>query len=160
MITCFTLVAASLPKSQLAARASQPLAARQVRAAIAKALVAPVVLVSAASQASPAVLDIKGDWVVDDGSAVARVAPCAYEPSRLCAIVIQEVLAPGEESALNQIVVRDIRPTKQGQFSGHYQIGPQKTLPATIKIRSATVLEMKVCMGIFCDTIKLVRRAS
>ena len=158
MITFFTLSASSLPKKQKATRPHLPYAERKVRSGLTKALVAPLVLVSAASQASPAVSDIKGDWVLDDGSAVARVAPCAYAPSRLCAIVIQEVLAPGEESALNQIVVRDIRPTKQGQFSGHYQIGPQKTLPATIKIRSATVLEMKVCMGIFCDTIKLVRK--
>lgn len=158
MITFFTLSASSLLKNQLPVPAPQLAAGRRVRAAITTALVVPLVLVSGASQASPAVSDIKGDWVLDDGSAVARVAPCAYAPSRLCAIVIQEILAPGEESALNQIVVRDIRPTKQGQFSGQYQIGPQKTLPATINIRSATVLEMKVCMGIFCDTIKLVRK--
>lgn len=159
MISFFALAATSLPKNQEPVRAPQLATGRQVRAAMTKALVAPLVLVSAASQASPAVIDIKGDWVLDDGSAVARVSPCAYEPSRLCAIVIQEVLAPGEESALNQIVVRDIRPTKPGQFSGQYQIGPQKTLPATIKIRSTTVLEMKVCMTIFCQTIKLVRKA-
>lgn len=158
MITFFTLSASSLPKKQKATRPHLPYAERKVRSGLTKALVAPLVLVSAASQASPAVSDIKGDWVLDDGNAVARVAPCAYAPSRLCAIVIQEVLAPGEESALNQVVVRDIRPTKLGQFSGQYQIGPQKTLPATIKIRSATVLEMKICMGIFCDTIKLVRK--
>lgn len=156
MFSLFTLAASALTQktSQTPLYNKSPLA----RARVTKALVVPLILIGTASQAAAGVSDIRGDWVLDDGSAVARVAPCAYEPSSLCAIVIQEVLAPGEESALNQIVVRDIRPTGPGQFSGLYHIGPQRTLPATIKARSATILEMKVCMTVFCETIKLVRK--
>ena len=157
MISFFNLAASALTQktSQTPLYSTSP----RVRARVAQALVVPLILIGTASQAAAGVSDIRGDWVLEDGSAVSRVAPCAYEPSRLCATVIQEVLAPGEESALNQIVVRDIRPTGPGQFSGLYRIGPQKTLPATIKVRSATILELKVCMTVFCDTIKLVRKA-
>ncbi len=157
MITFFISAASCL--TQKTSHAPLCGKSRRPNARVTKALLIPLMLISTASQAAAGGSDIRGDWVLDDGSAVARVAPCAHEPSRLCAIVVQEVLAPGEESALNQIVVRDIRSTGPGQFSGLYQIGPQKTLPATIKVRSATMIEMKVCMTIFCQTIKLVRKA-
>lgn len=171
MITFFSLAASARAKATAPVGGGEALKgktrlsatntkASSIRLAVTNALVVPLLLVSTASQAAPLVADIKGDWILEDGSAVTRVAPCAREQSRLCATVIQEVLAPGDESSLGQVVVHDIRQTKPGQFSGQYQVGPQKLLPATIKVRGSNALEMKVCMSIFCDTIKLVRKTS
>lgn len=171
MITFFSLAASARAKATAPVGGDEALKGKtrllatntkssSIRIAVTNALVVPLLLVGTASQAAPLVVDIKGDWILEDGSAVTRVAPCAREQTRLCATVIQEVLAPGDESSLGQVVVHDIRQTKPGQFSGHYQVGPQKLLPATIKVRGPNALEMKVCMSIFCDTIKLVRKTS
>lgn len=158
MITFFSLAATAAPTSQKGSRPPRQEAPRKVGSTVTKALAASLLLVGTASQAATAPIDVKGDWVLDDGSAVVRVAPCSYEASRLCAIIIQEVLAPGEESSLNQIIVRDIRPTPQGQYRGQYHVSATKTLPATIKARSPSLLEMKVCMGVFCDIVTLKRK--
>jgi len=170
MITFFSLAASAIAKDSTPFGGDDALKGKtrltststkssSIRLAITNALVVPLLLVSTASQAASVVADIKGDWILEDGSAVTRVAPCAREQNRLCATVIQEVLAPGDESSLGQVVVHDIRQTKPGQFSGQYQVGPQKLLPATIKVRGSNALEMKICMSIFCETIKLVRKA-
>jgi uncharacterized protein (DUF2147 family) len=171
MITFLSLVASALAKDSTPVCGDEAFKGKtrlsptsvkssSIRLAVTNALVVPLLLVGTASQAALGTADIKGDWILEDGSAVTRVAPCAREQTRLCATVIQEVLAPGDESSLGQVVVHDIRQTKPGQFSGQYQVGPQKLLPATIKVRGPNALEMKVCMSIFCDTIKLVRKTS
>ncbi len=101
--------------------------------------------------------DISGEWVDEDGIATARLAPCATNDKLLCGTVIHEVLEPGDESELGKVVIKDIRPTKPGQFSARYRIDDRNYWPVTLKALSPNRLELKICFGLVCESVRLRR---
>lgn len=98
---------------------------------------------------------IMGDWRAVDGSAVARVAPCRSGPG-LCATVIEERSAPGEEATLGQVMVRDLVPSRDG-WTGVY--GSQgQNLQTRIRLRGPDRIEVRVCANaLFCETARYDR---
>jgi uncharacterized protein (DUF2147 family) len=116
-------------------------------------------LAQAANKAakSAPTIDISGEWVDEDGIATARLGPCASNDKLLCGTVIHEVLEPGEESELGKVVIKDIRPTKPGQFSARYRIDDRNYWPVTLKALSPNRLELKICFGLVCESVRLRR---
>lgn len=137
-----------------------PGAARSVAIAVAigaAQMAAPALEAAPASPAASNAFSLAGDWHVDGGVAVARVAACAHDSRLRCATVISEVLEPGEESVKGKVVLRNIRLTKPGQYAGDYRLEENRFLPASLKVHNPGLLELKVCMGVFCDRLRLER---
>lgn len=148
------------PEVRLLPAKSAPLATRALMAALAIGLfqvAAPALEAAPASPAAAQSFSLPGDWRVDGGVAVARVAACAHDSRLMCATVISEVLEPGEESVKGKVVLRNIRLTKPGQYAGEYRLEENRFLPATLKVHNPGLLELKVCMGVFCDRLRLER---
>jgi uncharacterized protein (DUF2147 family) len=119
---------------------------------------AALVFAALASVSAPAqsVQNVNGIWRAEDGSASVRVAKCPAS-ANWCATVIEERLAPGDKSALNQMIVREMRPKGGNAWTGEYVAGDQ-TFKATAKLSGPDKLAFKVCAFAFlCDTIRLSR---
>lgn len=109
-----------------------------------------------AAKSAPTI-NISGEWVDEDGIATARLAPCAMNEEFLCGTVIHEVLEPDEESDMGKVIIKDIRPTKPGQFSARYQIDDRNYWPVTLKALAPNGLELKICFSLVCESVRLSR---
>jgi uncharacterized protein (DUF2147 family) len=100
---------------------------------------------------------ILGRWSPMDGSAIINVAPCATQAARLCAVVEQETLAPGEQSLRGQVVVRDLAPSGNGRWRGRY-VESGVDYGATVRLVSARLVEFRICVAPFlCETERYQR---
>ncbi len=109
--------------------------------------------VSASAQSAP---NLNGIWRAEDGSATVRVATCPSS-ANWCATVIEERLAPGEPSSLNQMIVREMRAKGTKGWTGEYVTGGQ-SMKASAKLSGPDKLAFKVCaLAFLCDTIRLSR---
>jgi uncharacterized protein (DUF2147 family) len=92
-----------------------------------------------------------------DGSAVINVAPCSAQAARLCGVVEQEKLAPGEQSLLGKVVVGDLTPAGPGRWRGRYFEG-SASFGATVQVVSSLLIEFRVCVApLLCQTEKYQR---
>ncbi|MFM9851409.1 MAG: hypothetical protein ACKVOJ_01195 [Sphingomonadaceae bacterium] len=108
---------------------------------------------TALAQSSP---KLDGIWRTEDQSATVRVGKCPAS-ANWCATVIDERLAQGEPSKLNQTIVRDMRPKGTQGWVGQYVVDGQ-SMKASAKLANPTTLAFKVCAFAFlCDTIRLNR---
>jgi uncharacterized protein (DUF2147 family) len=99
---------------------------------------------------------LQGSWRQDDGSTTVKIAPCAGSDA-LCATVIAERPEPGVSSSLNEIIVRDIRPSGQSQWTGQFVTNSQP-IKATIRLVKPSRFTVKICSMIFmCETINMDR---
>jgi hypothetical protein len=99
---------------------------------------------------------LQGSWRQDDGSTTVKIAPCAGSDA-LCATVIAERLGSGELSSLNEIIVRDIRPSGQSQWTGQFVTNSQP-IKAKIRLVTPSRFTVKVCSMIFmCENINMDR---
>lgn len=96
-----------------------------------------------------------GDWRAEDGSAVARVAPCR-QGAGLCATVIEERPAPEGEATLGQVMVRNLVPARNG-WTGVY--GSQgQNLAARARLLHPNRIELRVCINVLlCETARYER---
>lgn len=115
---------------------------------IAIALLASTIALSAVASEAPT---IRGTWTAQDGAATVRIAACPTAPERLCAVVIADKPEPGERSAVGEIGMSDIVADGANRWRGQYQNGAQR-LPATLRLRGADRIDMRVCVGLFCST--------
>jgi uncharacterized protein (DUF2147 family) len=100
---------------------------------------------------------LQGNWRQDDGSTTVSIAPCAGSDA-LCATVIAERLQPGEPSSLNTVIVRDIRPSGQSEWTGQFVIGTNQTTKVKVKLATPSRFTVRVCAMIFvCDNINMER---
>lgn len=98
---------------------------------------------------------LPGIWIADDGTSTVRIAPCPSS-TLLCGTVIDERLKSGETSYLNQIVVRDIKPSGK-QWSAKF-VGDGASFNAKVKQIGADRMAFKICAFAFlCDTQTFVR---
>jgi uncharacterized protein (DUF2147 family) len=98
-----------------------------------------------------------GDWRAEDGSAVARVAPCR-QGAGLCATVIEERPAPDEEATLGQVMVRNLVPSRNA-WTGVYGSQDQ-SLAARVRLLNPNRIELRVCVNILlCETARYERVA-
>jgi uncharacterized protein (DUF2147 family) len=92
-----------------------------------------------------------GKWQLSDNSVTVNIAKC-NDTADLCATIINEVLQPGETSALGSVVVKEIRSDAKGGWRGKFLDGKDE-INAVIKAKSKDVVEFKGCaLLIFCET--------
>lgn len=115
---------------------------------VAFAFLASTFAVSAIASEPPG---LRGTWSAADGSAKVRIAPCPGADDRLCAIVIADKPEPGARSAVGEIGMSGIVPSGANRWRGQYHNGDQR-LPATLRLRGADAIDMRVCVGLFCST--------
>jgi hypothetical protein len=96
-------------------------------------------------------ISLLGKWMLSDQSVTVNIAVCK-ESANLCATVINEVLQPGETSAVGSIVVKEIRIDPKGGWRGKFLDGKDE-INAVITAKSNDVVEFKGCaLLIFCET--------
>jgi uncharacterized protein (DUF2147 family) len=96
-------------------------------------------------------LQLEGKWRNKDGSATVKIDQCKSSTD-LCATVIEEKLAPGETSALGEVIVRDIRKDTNNLWKGKFADG-KSTLAATITVKDADNADFKICaLLLLCET--------
>lgn len=96
-------------------------------------------------------ISLLGKWRLSDQSVSVNIAPCK-DTADLCATIIDEVLQPGETSALGSVVVKEIRSDGKGGWRGKFVDGKDE-INAVVMAKSKDVVEFKVCaLLIFCET--------
>jgi len=122
---------------------------------IAIALVASTVAMSAVASEAP---NLRGNWTAADGAATVRIDACKSASDRLCAVVIADKPDADAPSAVGEIGMSDIVADGPNRWRGQYHNGAQR-LPATLRMRGADRIDMRVCVGLFCST-EQYRRAN
>ncbi len=125
-----------------------------------RGLLSVVVLLAIAAGAPGAAAQdagIGGRWSPMDGSTIINIAPCAAQASRLCAVVEQETLAPGEPSLRGQVVVGDLAPSGRGRWRGRYVEGGVD-YGATVRLISPSLVEFRICVAPFLCATDRYRR--
>ncbi len=110
---------------------------------------------SYAQTASPS---LNGVWIAEDGSTTVRIAPCAGS-TNMCATIIKErlPLPKGATSGINQVIVKDMKPSGKNSWKGKFVDG-QGTLNATAKLLKPTSLAFRACLAVvLCETINYKR---
>jgi uncharacterized protein (DUF2147 family) len=92
-----------------------------------------------------------GVWVEVNGPGMARIAPCADAPDRLCAMGLAR--RTGAETGL---VMTGISADGANRWRGTYHDGNRK-LPATLRLPQANRVDMKVCLFVICQTAHYAR---
>jgi uncharacterized protein (DUF2147 family) len=118
---------------------------------------APSPTVSSPPATQPPASPLQGNWRQDDGSTTVSIAPCIGS-NALCATVIAERLQPGEASSLNTIIVRNIRPSGQSEWTGQFFSDTNQTMQAKLKLVTPNRFTVKVCaMAFVCEKINMER---
>lgn len=97
-----------------------------------------------------------GSWTEINGPGAARIEPCQRQKGKLCAIGLTKSrdCKPGRVD--NGIVLSEIAPIGAGRWRGLYHDG-KRTLPATLRLVTPRVVEMKVCIFVLCQTARYAR---
>ncbi|WP_066652706.1 MULTISPECIES: hypothetical protein [Sphingomonas] len=97
-----------------------------------------------------------GVWSEIDGTGAARIAPCAGNPDRLCAIGLAR-RSDGRAGRVDTgVVLSDITTSGNNRWRGTYHDG-KRQLPATLQLATPRIVEMKVCLFLFCKTARYAR---
>ena len=120
--------------------------------------------VAAAPAAAPAP-DPKGDWLVNDGTAVIHIAPCPETPTipALCGTIAWTKYPPGvdennpdpkkrDRSIMGMAILIAMKPDKDGRYEGEiYNAENGKTYQGRIYLKGADVLRIEGCVfGFLC----------
>lgn len=101
-------------------------------------------------------LPLLGNWTEINGPGAARIEPCKQTPGRLCAIGLAR---PGKDKTATVdtgIVMSNISADGVGRWRGIYHDG-KRQLPATLRLVTPRVIELKVCLLFLCQTAKYGR---
>lgn len=123
---------------------------------------------AASAQPSPA-----GDWLTAGASAIVNIAPCAAGDGTLCGRIVwlwdpaAATDARNSEPALRSrpLVGLDMlagfRPGTPGEWTGGRIYNPEdgNTYSASLKLRDATILDVRGCVMVFCRS-QVWRRTS
>lgn len=121
-----------------------------------KLMLMTAMLSDAATVTNPSPL--LGTWTEINGPGAARIEPCAKVPGRLCAIGLAR-RANGQPGRVDTgIVLSDVTLDGPNRWRGTYHDG-KRMLPATLRLMSPRVVEMKVCILLFCQTARYARAA-
>jgi len=99
-----------------------------------------------------------GTWTEINGPGAARIEPCRTTPDRLCAtgLARRPNGQPGQTET--GLVLSDVTLDGPNRWRGTYHDG-KRLLPATLRLMSPRVVEMKVCILMFCQTAQYARAA-
>lgn len=99
-----------------------------------------------------------GTWTEINGPGAARIEPCRTTPGRLCATGLAR-RANGQPGQVETgLVLSDVTLEGPNRWRGTYHDG-KRLLPATLRLMSPRVVEMKVCILMFCQTAQYARVA-
>jgi len=97
-----------------------------------------------------------GVWSEINGPGAARIAPCAANPDKLCAIGLAR-RSDGHAGRVDTgVVLSDITVSGSNRWRGTYHDG-KRQLPATLQLAAPRIVEMKVCLFLFCKTARYAR---
>lgn len=117
-----------------------------------------MLMTAALAEAGPqtALSPLLGVWTEIDGPGAARIVPCAERTGQLCAIGLAR-RANGQPGRVESgIVLSDLTPIGGNRWRGIYHDGG-RSLPATLRLMSPRVVEMKVCIFLFCQSARYAR---
>jgi uncharacterized protein (DUF2147 family) len=117
-----------------------------------------LLMTAALAEAAPhaASSPLLGVWTEIDGPGAARIVPCAQRTGQLCAIGLAPQANGRPERAESGIVLSDLTPIGGNRWRGTYHDGGRR-LPATLRLMSPRVVEMKVCILLFCQSARYRR---
>jgi len=97
-----------------------------------------------------------GIWTEINGPGAARIELCKQTAGRLCATGLARSKdgQPGRVDA--GIVLSDLALDGPNRWRGTYHDG-KRLLPATVRLVSPRVVEMKVCILLFCQSARYAR---
>lgn len=99
-----------------------------------------------------------GIWTEINGPGAARIEPCKQTAGRLCATGLAR-RANGQPGRVDAgIVLSDLALDGPNRWRGTYHDG-KRQLPATVRLVSPRVVEMKVCILMFCQSARYARAA-
>lgn len=119
-----------------------------------KMLLMTALLSEASATTSPSPL--LGTWTEIDGPGMARIEPCSKLPGRLCAIGLARRTKGQPGQVETGIVLSDVTLDGANRWRGTYHDGSRR-LPATLRLMSPRVVEMKVCILMFCKAARYAR---
>lgn len=121
-----------------------------------KLMLMTAALTEAGAMATPSPL--LGTWTEINGPGAARIEPCNKKPGLLCATGLAR-RAKGQPGQVETgLVLSDVTLEGPNLWRGTYHDG-KRLLPATLRLMSPRVVEMKVCILMFCQTAKYARAA-
>jgi uncharacterized protein (DUF2147 family) len=120
-------------------------------------IIISALLVASLTPVAPPTSDpLQGNWRQDGGSATFSIIPCSGSTT-LCAMLTAKRLPPDELGNLNQVVVRNIRPSGQSQWTGELMTNSQP-MKANIRLVTPSRATFKVCgVAFMCKTISFNR---
>jgi uncharacterized protein (DUF2147 family) len=131
-------------------------------------ILAPLAIVAGAAFARE---PVEGDWLIQDGSAKVRIAPCASHADQMCGSIIW--LKDPNDSAgrakldnanpdatlrarpmLGLLMIRDFRSSESGRWNSGkiYDPGSGKTYDSKLKLNSDGTLNVAGCVLIICQS--------
>ncbi|MBY0520311.1 MAG: hypothetical protein K2P79_07795 [Sphingomonas sp.] len=99
-----------------------------------------------------------GIWTEINGPGAARIEPCGQKPGKLCATGLARRGNGNQGRVDSGIVLSDLIADGPNRWRGSYHDG-KRLLPATLRLMSPRVVEMKVCVMVFCRTARYGRAA-
>jgi len=117
-----------------------------------------MLMTAALADAAPqtALSPLLGVWTEIDGPGAARIVPCAQSTGQLCAIGLAR-RANGQPGRVDSgIVLSGLTPLGGNRWRGIYHDGSRR-MPATLRLMSPRVVEMKVCILLFCQSARYGR---
>lgn len=121
---------------------------------ITKLLLMTAVLSEAAAMPNPSPL--LGNWTEINGPGAARIEPCRKVAGRLCAVGLAKRAKGQADQVETGIVLSEIAMEGPNRWRGMYHDG-KRLLPATLRLMSPRVVEMKVCILFFCQAARYAR---
>lgn len=110
-----------------------------------------VLFPSEPASASP----LRGMWTEVDGPGAARIAACTTPSNRLCATGYERRTNGSIGRAVGLVLV-DLREDGPRRWRGTYLDGNRR-LPATVRLVSPTMVTMRVCLLVLCQTVSYRR---
>lgn len=99
-----------------------------------------------------------GVWTEINGPGAARIEPCKKSSGRLCAtgLARRPNGLPGRVD--DGLVLSNLALEGPNRWRGSYHDG-KRLLPATLRLVTPRIVEMKVCIFLLCQTAKYARTA-
>jgi uncharacterized protein (DUF2147 family) len=99
---------------------------------------------------------LEGTWAEIDGPGAARLMPCPGQPETICGYALARAGDGGISTKLGGRVLEAIAPAGSSRWKGRY-VDDGRNLPATLTLKAADRVDMKVCLAIVCQTARYRR---
>jgi uncharacterized protein (DUF2147 family) len=91
-----------------------------------------------------------GLWTDAERNTVVRIASCTGAPTRFCGTLLQDNSTDRDANTINTVVLRDLV-SSRGSYKGIAVFGGT-TLNLTMRQGARDSAQIRMCLGVFCDT--------